>query len=491
MNTISRVAQHSRHLRNPLVLTVLCLFLLGTDGCTLIGPLTLGCNDIPITVTPGTCTPFPVPECFGAFTGEGPVIEASGANAQFTVIGDENLGFQFCAAEGSPGTSEPERVPYLVTGGPGRFGRGEFLVTVEGLVDATVSDSPDPVNVGSELTYTITLTNRRQSSVSSVRFTNRLPGDVTFVSGLAGGCSLRAGEITCGDIMIAAGASATYQFVVRPTTPGTIVNELLLFDPFLSSPIAVTNTTTVNPANTPIVDATVSDSPDPVSVGSELTYTITLTNRRQSSVSLVEFINRLPGDVTFVSGLAGGCIMQNGEIRCSDITIAASGSVTYQFVVRPTTPGTITNELFLFDPVLASPVTVTNTTTVNPANNADVAVTVTDNPDPVTRGATVTYTIIVTNNGPAAATGVRLTDVVPPSEIFTVVVSQGTFTRTSPTQIICDFGTLASGASATMTVRGSAITTGTNINTATVTANEPDPNTANNTASESTTVNPP
>ena len=371
MNTISRAAQLRRS-GIPLGLVVLFSLILGTHGCTLIGPISLGCEDIPITVTPGSCTSFQAPECFGAFAGEGAVIEATGANGQYAVIGDENNGFQFCAVEGAAGTSEPERVAYMVTGGPGRFGRGNFLVTVEGLVDATVSDSPDPVIVGSDLTYTITLTNRRQA----------------------------------------------------PT-------------------------------------------------------------------SFIEFVDRLPASVSLVSSLPSNCDLQNNEIACREITIAAGASVTYQFVVRPTTPGEITNELNLFDPVLTNPLIVTNTTTVNPVSGADLAVTITDNPDPVIRGGLLTYTVTVTNHGPAAATGVQLDNPLPPLEIFNIVVSQGSFTTPDFAYILCDFGTLAPGASATLTFNGAAGLTGTIFNTATATANETDPNPANNSASESTTVNPP
>ena len=44
---------------------------------------------------------------------------------------------------------------------------------------------------------------------------------------------------------------------------------------------------------------------------------------------------------------------------------------------------------------------------------SDLAVTVIDTPDPVTAGASLTYTLVITNYGPAVATGVVLTDVLP------------------------------------------------------------------------------
>lgn len=44
---------------------------------------------------------------------------------------------------------------------------------------------------------------------------------------------------------------------------------------------------------------------------------------------------------------------------------------------------------------------------------ADVTVQMTDSPDPVRVGSTLTYTITVRNNGPDMAAGVTLTDTLP------------------------------------------------------------------------------
>ena len=194
MNTISRVAQRVRQPRTPLVLVGVLLLIIGTHGCTFIGPISLGCEEISVTVTPGTCTAFQTPQCFNAFPDEGAVIDTT---SPYDVIGDEQIGFQFCAAEGAPSTSSPEAVPYLISAGPGRSGQGVFLVTVEGFIDATVSDSPDPVTAGSDLTYTVTLTNMRPASVSFIDLIDRLPGSVTLVSSLPAGCALADDEIVC------------------------------------------------------------------------------------------------------------------------------------------------------------------------------------------------------------------------------------------------------------------------------------------------------
>jgi uncharacterized repeat protein (TIGR01451 family) len=117
---------------------------------------------------------------------------------------------------------------------------------------------------------------------------------------------------------------------------------------------------------------------------------------------------------------------------------------------------------------------------------SDLAVTKTG-PANAVLGQSVTYQIVATNNGPSDATGVTVTDVLPAGATLTSATpSTGTCTGTGP--VICTIGALANGSSATITVVATLNTGGTNVDTATVTGDQPDPNAANNSASVSTMV---
>jgi len=119
----------------------------------------------------------------------------------------------------------------------------------------------------------------------------------------------------------------------------------------------------------------------------------------------------------------------------------------------------------------------------------DISVNKTDLPDPVTVGNNLTYTIVVTNNGPETATGVTLTDTLPAGVIYVAATSTlGTCSRAGST-VTCNIGTLYNASSATVTIIVTPTTAGTITNTATVTCNETDTNTGNNTATATTTVN--
>lgn len=121
---------------------------------------------------------------------------------------------------------------------------------------------------------------------------------------------------------------------------------------------------------------------------------------------------------------------------------------------------------------------------------ADLAVTKQDSPDPVFVGNSLTYTIPVTNNGPFPATGVTLIDTLPAGVTFVSSnSSQGSCTETGGV-VTCILGNLANGASATVEIVVTPTANGTITNTASVSGNELDPNPANNTDTETTTVNP-
>jgi uncharacterized repeat protein (TIGR01451 family) len=120
--------------------------------------------------------------------------------------------------------------------------------------------------------------------------------------------------------------------------------------------------------------------------------------------------------------------------------------------------------------------------------SADLALTKTDSRDPAPTGRNLTYVLVVTNNGSDAASGVSLTDQLPPSMTFvSATSSQGTCIRLAGT-VTCSLGTLASGTSVTVEIVVTPGSAGRITNTASVTASTPDPSALNNTDSEDTKI---
>lgn len=118
----------------------------------------------------------------------------------------------------------------------------------------------------------------------------------------------------------------------------------------------------------------------------------------------------------------------------------------------------------------------------------DLAVTKVGSPNPVELGNNVTWTMVVTNNGPDAATGVTVSDPMPAGNTFvSATATQGSCTGGAILQ--CNLDTIAAGASVTITLVTTPSGVGTVTNTVTVVGNETETSTANNTASASVAVN--
>src|SRR5262249_28753732 len=118
--------------------------------------------------------------------------------------------------------------------------------------------------------------------------TDTLPSGVTFVSVTPTGpiCTQSSGTVTCNVGTLASGGSMSISIVITPTSAGVLSNTANVTatepDP-TSANNSATATTTVNPvANLGI---TKSASPSPVLAGSNLTYTLTVSNAGPSNAA--------------------------------------------------------------------------------------------------------------------------------------------------------------------------------------------------------------
>ncbi len=169
-------------------------------------------------------------------------------------------------------------------------------------------------------------------------------------------------------------------------------------------------------------------------------------------------------------------------------TITSGGTVTYTetITVEAANPGGVTltcTVKFLLNGLEQTGFTETISITVN---GADVAIVKTG-PALVTEGNTFDYGLAVTNNGPATATAVTITDPLPANTTF---VSASAGCTEAAGVVTCDAGTLASGTSTNFTITVLAGSAGSTIvNTGTVDGAQFDPLLANNESTATTTLN--
>jgi uncharacterized repeat protein (TIGR01451 family) len=123
------------------------------------------------------------------------------------------------------------------------------------------------------------------------------------------------------------------------------------------------------------------------------------------------------------------------------------------------------------------------------STGVDLATEKTDSPDPVQVGQQLVYTIKVTNQGTADATGVTVTDELPSSVDFVSASNQCSFNQGTRT-VTCSIGNLAAGASQSVQIRVRPREDGKITNRATATASENDVSPSNDRGTARTTVNP-
>ena len=398
-------------------------------------------------------------------------------------------------------------------------------------VDLSVIKSDNPTSItagqdadptlysGSTFTYTIRAANAGNDAAANVVVTDTLPAGVTFLSATGGG-TLSGNTVTWNTGTLAAGASTTYTVTVQvddATPAGTLSNTASITsttrDPNAANNSNSESTVTLGPQPRDRADLfviktdsasaiTAGNDPEPVLyAGSTFTYTIRAGNAGPDAAANVMLTDTLPAGVTLI--YVSGTSMVVGDIISWSIgSLAAGATQDFTVTVRvndDTRAGTLTNHA-----------SVTSTTDEpNDADNtnsedtvilasADLSVIKSDNAGSVTAGqdadpvvyagSTFTYTIKAMNAGLDAAANVVVTDTLPTGVSFVSATGGGTLTGNTVTW---NAGTLAAGASTTYTVTvrvNDATAAGTLVNTASVTSTTRDPNTANNSNSENTTV---
>ena len=205
------------------------------------------------------------------------------------------------------------------------------------------------------------------------------------------------------------------------------------------------------------------------------------------------------GAFTITSATAP-CAAVGGVVTCALGTVAAGASQT--LAVNFTATGNIdVNDTARVTSATPDPNPGNNTATgkVSFFANADLALTKTASLATVVAGTNLTYTLTVTNNGPADAANVVVADILPAQvQLLSAAPSVGSCGGTTspgdPAQpVTCNFGTLANGTSANVViaVRVNSDTPqgATLVNNGTVSGSYPDPNNANNKATVVTAVN--
>ena len=320
---------------------------------------------------------------------------------------------------------------------------------------ATDTDAPSPVadlsitqtdnatsyTPGSLVTYTITVTNNGPSNAVGATVADTLPAGLTSVSwtsSAAGAASVTSGGSGSGNnlgatVSVPAGAGNAVMFTVTGTAQALATGNLI--NTAMVSPLSGTvdnhlanNTATDSDTPTPQVDLsiTTTDNSPTYTPGNPVTYTITVTNRGRSDVVGAAVADAIPatlsevswtssslGTATVTSGWAGA---GNHLAALLNVPAGAGNSVVFTVTgtAQASAAGDLVNTATVAPPVGTSDLNLgdnTSADTDTPALQADLSLVETDYSDTYTPGRGLTYTIVVTNDGPSNVVGALVADV--------------------------------------------------------------------------------
>jgi uncharacterized repeat protein (TIGR01451 family) len=233
------------------------------------------------------------------------------------------------------------------------FNPGNNSVTVSSLVTPATADLnvaiaavPNPVLIGGTLTYTVSVTNNGPSPASLINVTNVLPINSRIQSTTVSQGTFNAiGNVVLWNLSrLAMGASATATITVTPTAEGIITASVTgtaaQFDP-----IAVNNTASISTSVGAAADLgiTLGAFPNPVVAGSNVTYTIAVTNPGPSAATGVIVSDVLPSPVNVLTNFAtqGSVTISNSFLTWNLGSLSSGASASLTVVVRTTANGTL------------------------------------------------------------------------------------------------------------------------------------------------------
>ena len=380
--------------------------------------------------------------------------------------------------------------------------RGELVVLIAAPGDARLSvqqvDDVDPAIAGSNVTYTITVSNAGPAAATNVVLDDTLPASFTLVSAVPsqGSCS----GTTCSLGVIDPSGSATVTLVATTSVTGVFTNVVTATaaepDTSVRNNTVSETTTVAAPDQADLLVET--EAPTLLAPGESSFYLIRVTNRGPATALNLAVNDVLPPGVTFV-GNSGDC---STNFPCHFDTILPGQTVeidaAFTVPAGQRAPSVLQNSVSAQsastpDPDLSNNA-VAQETSILPADVADLVLLKRDSPDGVVAGTHLSYALTLANRGPANAPAVTLTDVLPPGvTVISANSTQGTCTGTAT--INCAIGTMPAGSIIEVGIFATAPTTvptpNSIVNTASGTSTAPDLNPGDNAATESTTVLPP
>jgi uncharacterized repeat protein (TIGR01451 family) len=352
---------------------------------------------------------------------------------------------------------------------------------------------------GSQEQYAFSVTNNGPSADSpSYTITDTLPSGVTFVStdpSSAATCSAVGQAVTCTGGAIGVGDPAqvtTINVAISGSATGTINNSATVAPGVGTTDSNSSNNTGNDSVSVePNADLSITKSlTGTITAGDNATYTIVVGNAGPSNVSSYTVTDTLDANLAYVSATGATCSAVGQAVTCTGgaITNGSQATITLTVSVEATASAgdSISNTATVAPPTgVNDPDTSNNSGSVSNTvdTSADLSVTKTHTGN-FKAASNGTFTIQATNNGPSDASTATITDVLPTGFTYVSATGTGVDCTNAGQTVTCEIGpSFSAGASVSVTLVVAvdpALTATTLDNTASISSATSDPNTANN-----------
>jgi uncharacterized repeat protein (TIGR01451 family) len=294
--------------------------------------------------------------------------------------------------------------------------------------------------------------------------------------------------VTCTQASLVAGASGTITIIVTidaAVTAGTVINNTATITSDAVDANGTNNSATASVTAQFISNLAIDKdaAPNPVEVGTPLTYTITVTASGPSPAPNAVMNDLLPAGTTFTS------LVAPAGWSCTTPAVGATGTVNCTIASLPSGYSDAFTLVVTVDANLLAGVSISNTATIagdvmesSSSDNSSTVAVLTSNPNaplitgtksvtpnPAAVGQNVTYTIVLHNGGTATQLnnpGDEFVDVLPASLLLvSAIATDGTPVADVPNNTVHWNGSIAAGADVTITITATVLpgAAGTNI----------------------------
>lgn len=317
-------------------------------------------------------------------------------------------------------------------------------LTPQADLSVTKTDGQTTALVGSQVTYTITVTNNGPSSITSCWVRDTIPANLQNPVYTPNMGTYNVSSQYWSDVNLASGQSAviTVQGTVLAGSP-TLVNTVTVSPPYNTTDPNSANNTATDTDTVPIISITKTVNPTTALMVAPVTYTITLTSVSNTATTISSIVDTLPTGFSYKSGSTTGMTTANPSITgqvltwSSPGTVPANGTATLNFqAITPNTRGTFPNSATASGPSFAT-VSTGNTASLQ-VESPVMSFTKTADKTDAAPGGTITYTLTYSNIGDAPAYTVIILDNVP---VYTTYVTSSTVGTGTTIQWSHDGGT--------------------------------------------------